>query len=256
MFSGRAELSPDGKTLAFGKKYEVLLFHFDLPQADSWQRGVFSWRTIMPKIDELTPIDRKSTSKVINILKISLNLFRGIKVKGTCCSIIFYAVFMIAGCVSWKYDMCRHSFRFDLDIHSPDMEVLDYQYGSSRQFCTYKEFEGAITKRSISGVMARGEFLYVKWRDKQSGQVFEDRVDFSGRLPAKLTGYTVTFFVKGPQLYVYLLSPHKDRRPSSWPEGPMKLFRSLKQYEIYPSKTDWSFLGEHPVFISRRERNE
>jgi WD40 repeat protein len=30
-----AELSPDGKTLAFGKKDEVLLFQFDLPQADN-----------------------------------------------------------------------------------------------------------------------------------------------------------------------------------------------------------------------------
>ena len=30
-----AELSPDGKTLAFGKKDEVLLFHFDIPLADS-----------------------------------------------------------------------------------------------------------------------------------------------------------------------------------------------------------------------------
>ena len=203
----------------------------------------------------LTPIDRKLTSKVINILKISLNQFRGTKTLMAYYSLISLVIFLIAGCVSWKYDMVFHSFQFDLDIHSPNMEVLDYQYGSSRQFCTYKEFEGPILKRSIAGGIARGEFLYVKWRDKQSGQVFEDRVDFSGRLPAKLTGYIVTFFVKGPQLYVYLLSPHKDRRPSSWPEGPMKLFRSLKQYEIYPSKTDWSFLEEHPVFNSRRDRN-
>ncbi len=34
-FSCTAELSPDGKKLAFGKKDEVLLFQFDLPQADS-----------------------------------------------------------------------------------------------------------------------------------------------------------------------------------------------------------------------------
>ncbi len=34
-FSCTAELSPDGKKLAFGKKDEVLLFQFDLPQADN-----------------------------------------------------------------------------------------------------------------------------------------------------------------------------------------------------------------------------
>ena len=34
-FSCTAELSLDGKTLAFGKKDEVLLFQFDLPQADN-----------------------------------------------------------------------------------------------------------------------------------------------------------------------------------------------------------------------------
>ena len=209
----------------------------------------------MPKIDELTPIDRKLTSKVINILKISLNQFRGTKTLMAYYSISSLVIFLIAGCVSWKYDMVFHSFQFNLDIHSPNMEVLDYQYGSSRQFCTYKEFEGGITQHSITGVMARGEFLYVKWRDKQSGQVFDDRVDFSGRLPVKLTEYAVTFFVKGPQLYVYLISPPDDRRPSTWPKGPMRLYQHRKQYEIYPSKTDWSFLEEHPVFNSRRDRN-
>jgi hypothetical protein len=136
------------------------------------------------------------------------------------------------------------------------MEVLNFQYGSSRQHGTYGNYERGIKRNSINGDMARGEFLYVKWRDMLSNRVFEDRVDFSGRLPANLTGYTVTFFVKGSQLYVYLISPPNDRRPSTWPKGPMRLYQHRKQYEIYPNKTDWSFLEEHPAFISRRDRNE
>ena len=210
----------------------------------------------MPKIDELTPIDRKSTSKTINTLKVSLNQFRGVKFKGIYCPIVILAVFTIAGCVSWKYDMVFHSFQFNLDIHSPNMEVLKFQYGSSRQHGTYQNKGMGIKRHSISGGMARGEFLYVKWRDKLNDQVFEDRVDLSGRLPVKLSGYTLTFFTRGSQLYVYLISPDNDRRPSTWPEGPMRLYRHLKQYEIYPSMTDWSFLEEHPAFISRRDRNE
>jgi hypothetical protein len=63
--------------------------------------------------------------------------------------------------------MYFHSFSFDMHNDSPDMEVLDYQYGSSRQTATcmhqgmVKRGVG-IKQHSIGGFMPRGEFLYVK----------------------------------------------------------------------------------------------
>jgi hypothetical protein len=80
--------------------------------------------------------------------------------------------------------------------------------------------------------MPPGEFLYVKWRLKQSGQVYEDKVDLKNHFPADITDFNVHFFIRGPQLYIYLISPEK--RPLSWPIGPLREYQSLKQYQIYP----------------------
>jgi len=73
-------------------------------------------------------------------------------------------------------DMVKHSFSFDTRIDSPDAEVLDYQYGSSGQFGTHANKEMVQRGRvfgqwNTTGVMPKGEFLYVKWRLKSSGEV-------------------------------------------------------------------------------------
>lgn len=151
----------------------------------------------------------------------------------------------------------RHTFVFDFRDDSPGYEVLDYQYGSSKIFRTFMpEYKikrnETVVSGHIGGVLPKGEFLYVKWRNKSTGEVYEDKADLTNCYPSDITGYTFTFFVKGPQLYVYLISPHKDRRPKEWPKGPIDKYGSLKQYELYPNKTDLSFIDEHPVSRSRR----
>lgn len=76
----------------------------------------------------------------------------------------------------------NHSFSFNTINDSPDAEVLDYQYGGSGQFGTHANKErvqlGQVFPQwNTSGAMPRGEFLYVKWRLKRSGEVYEDKVD-------------------------------------------------------------------------------
>ena len=141
-------------------------------------------------------------------------------------------------------EMVRHSFSFITIVDSPDAEVLDFQYGSSRQFGTHANKErvqlGQVFPQwSISGVMPKGEFLYVKWRLKSSGQVYEDKVDLTTRLPADITGYGIHFVIKGTQLYVYLIPP-----PGVWPAGAIARAMKedaaasyLKQHQIYPDPT-------------------
>jgi hypothetical protein len=90
-----------------------------------------------------------------------------------------------------------------------------------------------------SGDLPRGDFLYVKWRIRSTGQVYEDRVDLTHRLPADIADHRITFFMKGPQLYVYLISPKTDRRPASWPKGPIEMYDHLKEYQIYPGQPSW-----------------
>lgn len=173
------------------------------------------------------------------------------------CFFILAVQLSLLSCASGRQTMYFHSFEFDMRKISPDMEVLDYQYGGSRQTATCMP-EGmlkrgvAIKQHGIGGFMPRGEFLYVKWRSKSSGQVYEDRVDLSRLLPSDLTDYTVTFFMKESQLYVYLISPDEDRRPEYWPKGPIRMYHHLKQYQLYPGEPDLRFLDKNESIAPRR----
>jgi hypothetical protein len=80
--------------------------------------------------------------------------------------------------------------------------------------------------------MLRGDDLYVKWRSRTTGELFEDTVDLRKRLPRDITGQTVYFAVKGPQLYVYLVS--QERRASSEPPNGPRMYHHLKVTTVYP----------------------
>jgi hypothetical protein len=100
-----------------------------------------------------------------------------------------------------------HSFSFDAFLDSPDVEILDYQYGSSRQFATYANKEEVMRGDTFPawgtyGAMPRGDYLYVKWRIKSSKENYEDRVDFRNRLPKNTRNYEIHFVAKESQRWV------------------------------------------------------
>ena len=132
-----------------------------------------------------------------------------------------------------------HSFSFDARHDSPDIEVLDYQYGNIRHVGTSANKESISLGESFpatntSGPMPRGEFLFVKWRIKKTGEIYQDKVDLTARLPANIEGLRVHFVVKGKQLCVYLIWP-PDGHPLPG-EGLVKQYSSLKQIQIYPDQ--------------------
>lgn len=107
-----------------------------------------------------------------------------------------------------------HAFEFNASSDSPGVEILNYQYGNSNLPGTRLPpallREGGVSGGTgINGPMPRGDSLYVKWRIKSTGEVFEDTVDLKRRLPADITRHRIYFIVKGSQLYVYLISPEK-----------------------------------------------
>jgi len=133
--------------------------------------------------------------------------------------------------------MVHHSFGFDTRHDSPDVEVLDYQYGNGTQFGTHADKERVLLGEdfpsdNISGLIPRGDTLYVKWRDKRSHHVYQDRVDLKNRMPQDISDLTVYFLIKGPQLYVYLIYP--GLKDASVPEGPIIMYRHQRQVQIYP----------------------
>lgn len=102
-----------------------------------------------------------------------------------------------------------------------DADVLNYEYGSSglpgtRPFKEDWEILAQIGKdyfgqHGIAGMLPRADHLYVKWRVKATGAVYEDRVDLTHRLPRDMTNYELNFAIFGSQLYVFLFPPYKTR---------------------------------------------
>ena len=149
--------------------------------------------------------------------------------------------FTLMACATGSNNMFFHSFSFSTIHDSPDVEVLDYQYGGSGIQATYAPKErvakGEVFGQDLmAGVMPRGEFLYVKWRLKETGQVYEDKVDLRNRLPADITNYEIHFAIKGPQLYIYAMPP-PGRWPAVWLRNPVispEIEALLKKHQIYP----------------------
>jgi len=107
-------------------------------------------------------------------------------------------------------------------------QILEARYGDARH-----------TGGSVN--MPPADFLYVKWRDKTTGQVYEDRVDLTTRLPPfeEMYRQTVYFLVEDNQLYVYLIPRtewgtklnHKPR--GQRPNGPFG-YHHLDVKTLYP----------------------
>jgi hypothetical protein len=150
----------------------------------------------------------------------------------------------LAACVNnspAQIKLTDHSFSFDgyFDKWDEIVDLLEYSYGDQYHMAQGKvkpPKERLRPQWGVNGSMPVGEFLYVKWRIKTTGEVLEDRVDLRPLLPKDMTDYGLTFVPDGKQLYVYLITPipkHEDDPP---------LLKTTKSrysvtYEIYPHNT-------------------
>ena len=138
----------------------------------------------------------------------------------------------LAACASTP-EVVSHGFAFSFIQDSPEAELLDYRYGTSSYGKSEKESMGRVNQGGrIFGEIRRGDDLYVKWRLKDTGEIFEETVDLKSRLPADIRGSRIYFLVRGPQLYVYLITDQK-RAKDEPPNGPSK-WSSFRTLTIYP----------------------
>lgn len=138
-----------------------------------------------------------------------------------------------------------HAFSFDTRHDSPDAEVLDFRYGTGSHEGVHPEKERVNMGQTFSaentyGAIPLGEFLYVKWRIKNPENpakyigYYEDNVDLRKKFPSDMVGFRVHFIINGSQLYVYLISP--ELRSASEAAGPVRMYSSHKQMQIYPAQ--------------------
>jgi hypothetical protein len=140
----------------------------------------------------------------------------------------------------------------------PEVKVLDFAYGVTNQFDIIPDKWLRASFRADGccdlmhrGINApRGDYLYFKWRVLATGQVVEDRVDLSKRLPQDMNNRGLYIAIFGPQLYVYLFPPDRirelnrpdiitpGRRPGRETGTSLQdtLLKSAyaRQYQVYP----------------------
>ncbi len=127
--------------------------------------------------------------------------------------VMIFTVIVSTACAT-SPRLVYHSFSFDARWDSPDAEILNYRYGDSkhpgaRPRAYSLEKNNIPQQAGITGKMLRGDRLFVKWRIKSTGEIYEDTVDLRSRLPADISRHRITFIVNSSQLYVYLISPKK-----------------------------------------------
>lgn len=141
-----------------------------------------------------------------------------------------------------------HAFSFDgwFDKWATQVDLLEYSYGDQYRMvrnsvtdprsAVFKGMDSLPPTTEVNGPMPVGEFLYVKWRIKETGEVLEDKVDLRNRLPANMFEHKLTFVIDGKQLYVYLVTP-KPKHKTEPPILKTYLSKYTVTYEIYPHNT-------------------
>lgn len=151
------------------------------------------------------------------------------------------AIAMLLGACASGPQLVWHKFAFDgwSDGWAKQVDLLEYSYGDQYHMVRDKVREGTESLgygANINGPMPIGEFLYVKWRIKGTGEVRGERVDLRDKLPSNMFQHGLTFVIEDKQLYVYLVATAV--RDSKQPK-PLKTYLSRynETYEIFPSNT-------------------
>jgi hypothetical protein len=160
-----------------------------------------------------------------------------------------------------------HGFHYDQGIDMPQVDILDCIYGEGLGAHTQQEVDAGKARRgecgNMSGDLPIGDFLYVKWRDKSTQKIYEDRVDLRSRLPSpkEMTKKTIAFLIDENQLYVYLVpdsdwDTKRNHLPEGKPANGPDIFRHLDVKTLYPDNAPPKVRGGRPSARAEREAAE
>jgi hypothetical protein len=147
-------------------------------------------------------------------------------------------VAMVASCATGP-KLIDHSFSINgwYDGWAEKADLLEYRYGDQFNMLQKRNENGLGYNIGVSAAMPVAEFLYVRWRLKDTGEVIEDRVDLRPRLPKDMYRHELTFVIDGRQLYVYIVTQTPITQVLPKPPLRTSLSRHRIAYEIYPTLT-------------------
>ena len=172
-----------------------------------------------------------------------------------------------SACGSDQPRFAFHGLMYDPAVDMPQVELLDCLYGDGLGVHTRQEVDAGKARRGEcvkgGGTMPIGDFLYVKWRDRATDKVYEERVDLRKRLPSpeEMHDTTVYFLIDDNQLYVYLI-PRTEwstklnylplGKPANGPDGS----EHLDVRTLYPDNSPPKVRGGRPSARAAREAAE
>jgi len=155
---------------------------------------------------------------------------------------------------AYKKRLVMYGFGYEF-VNLGQTELLD---------CKYGEINVGKGPGSCSvGAAPLADFLYVKWRDRPTGQVYEERVDLKRRLPPPKTieRSIIYWLIEDNQLYVYLIpyggdssrpSTRRNRMESNThTNGPAK-YDYLDVKTLYPDNAPPKVHGLTPLMEATR----
>jgi hypothetical protein len=171
-----------------------------------------------------------------------MNLFKSTFWSRLAAVLLLAVLSAVSGCATVS-NQAYHSFSFDGWSDNPawskQVDLLEYSYGDKypkvRDVVQHKK-ESLPYGTGVTANMTPGEFLFVKWRIKTTGEEIEVKVDLRSRLPENMFDHRLTFVIDGKQLYVYLVTP-QVKKTDAPPLLKTTHSRYYVTYEIYPSNT-------------------
>jgi hypothetical protein len=124
--------------------------------------------------------------------------------------VVGFLQFTLVGC-AMAQKMAYQTIEFNTSTESTDVDILDWQYGEHGYVDENHQRLPRASKSSVekgepqgggghTGVMPVGDFLYVKWRVKNTGELHEVRASLVNKLPLNMHNYTIHWLVKDSQL--------------------------------------------------------
>jgi hypothetical protein len=133
-----------------------------------------------------------------------------------------------------------HGFSYDAVFEMENVEIVDLRYGSGPSFpprtrCVPVREDGAkcIQRMAATLLPEVAETLWVKWKLKSSGEVFEDTISLTKWHPYISDGMNIFFVIREKQLSLYLDT--RQPRPAGWPRYPNVRQDYFKVYQLYPT---------------------
>lgn len=160
----------------------------------------------------------------------------------------FFALCLLIGLLTLQAcangpQLVFHSFSFDgwedgwYSGPDSNVQLQEYSYGDRYHMVRKKAAPGEPripSNTSINGPMPVGEFLYVRWLLKDTGEMIEHRVDLRNRLPKSMINQTLTFTIDKKELFVYLVT-NRAKPYGTPPITRTWLSNFSDTYEIYPA---------------------